>query len=129
VTYMKLVSWNVNGLRAIGKKGFLDFVDDYRPDILCIQETKAQEDQLSSSLRHPDGYFSYFCSAERKGYSGTALYSLTEPENLSYGFGVPEFDSEGRIIIAEYDSFILYNIYFPNGKRGLTIRWPSTRNA
>ncbi len=113
---MKLVSWNVNGLRAIGKKGFLDFVDDYRPDILCIQETKAQEDQLSSSLRHPDGYFSYFCSAERKGYSGTALYSLTEPENLSYGFGVPEFDSEGRIIIAEYDSFILYNIYFPNGK-------------
>lgn len=113
---MRLISWNVNGLRAIEKKGFLDFVNDSRPDILCIQETKAHEDQLSSPLRHPKGYFSYFSSAERRGYSGTALYSLTEPERIDYGFGVPEFDSEGRIIIAEYDDFKLYNIYFPNGK-------------
>jgi len=113
---MKLVSWNVNGLRAIEKKGILDFINNYHPDLLCIQETKAHEDQLSSSIRHPEGYFSYFCSAERKGYSGTALYSLSEPKNISYGFGVPEFDSEGRIIIAEYDDFLLYNIYFPNGK-------------
>lgn len=113
---MKMVSWNVNGLRAIEKKGFLDFVNNYHPDIICIQETKAHEDQLSSSIRHPKGYFSYFCSAERKGYSGTALYSRSEPENVSYGFGVSQFDNEGRIIIAEYGGFTLYNIYFPNGK-------------
>ncbi|WP_421908346.1 exodeoxyribonuclease III [Methanolacinia petrolearia] len=113
---MKLVSWNVNGLRAVEKKGFLDFVNEYQPDILCVQETKAQEDQLSSSIRHPKGYFSYFSSAERKGYSGTALYSRFEPESISYGFGVPELDSEGRIIIAEYSDFNLYDIYFPNGK-------------
>ena len=113
---MKLVSWNVNGLRAVEKKGFLDFINNYHPDILCIQETKGHEDQLSSSLRHPKGYFSYFSSADRKGYSGTALYSLAEPESVGYGFGNPEFDGEGRIIRAEYDDFMLYNIYFPNGK-------------
>ena len=113
---MKLVSWNVNGLRAVEKKGFLDFVQEFQPDILCIQETKSHEDQLSSAIRHPKGYFSYFSSAERKGYSGTALYSRTEPESIRYGFGVPEFDNEGRIIISDYDDFVLYDIYFPNGK-------------
>lgn len=113
---MKLVSWNVNGIRAAEKKGFGEFISDYSPDILCVQETKAHEDQLKSSLRHPEGYCSYFCSAQRKGYSGTALYSKTEPVGVEFGFGVPEFDTEGRIIIAEYEDFILYNIYFPNGK-------------
>lgn len=113
---MKLVSWNVNGLRAVEKKGFLDFVQEFQPDILCVQETKSHEDQLSSAIRHPKGYFSYFSSAERKGYSGTALYSRNEPESIRYGFGVLEFDNEGRIIIADYDDFVLYDIYFPNGK-------------
>lgn len=113
---MKLVSWNVNGLRAVEKKGFLDFLNNYHPDILCVQETRAHENQLGSSIRHPRDYFSYFCSAEKKGYSGTALYSLCKPRSVSCGFGVSEFDREGRVIIAEYDSFLLYNIYFPNGK-------------
>lgn len=113
---MKLVSWNVNGIRAAQKKGLGEFIAEYNPEILCIQETKAREEQLDSSLRHPPGYFSYFSSAEKKGYSGTALYTKEEPLGIGYGFGIPGFDGEGRIIIAEYNNFKLYNIYFPNGK-------------
>ncbi|UUX92179.1 exodeoxyribonuclease III [Methanoplanus endosymbiosus] len=112
----RLVSWNVNGIRAVHKKGFLDFVRGYNPDILCIQETRAHEDQLPSELRHPDGYFSCFSSAEKRGYSGVALYTKDEPESVRFGFGTDKFDTEGRIIIADYPDFSLFDIYFPNGK-------------
>ncbi|MDD3407669.1 MAG: exodeoxyribonuclease III [Methanomicrobium sp.] len=116
MTIQKLISWNVNGLRAVAKKGFLEFISSESPDILCIQETKAHEDQLSSEIRHPKGYFSYFSSAEKKGYSGVCVYSKTEPLSVKQGFGVSEFDNEGRILILKYPDFYLFNIYFPNGK-------------
>jgi len=112
----KLISWNVNGIRAAAKKGLLDFISSESPDILCIQETKANEDQLDSTIRHPKGYYSYFSSAEKKGYSGVAVFTKQEPISVETGFGVPEFDSEGRILILKYPDFFLFNIYFPNGK-------------
>ena len=112
---MKILSWNVNGLRAIEKKGFHRWLLETQPDILAIQETKAHKEQLSDDLLHIDGYHSYFCSGERKGYSGTALYTKEEPNSLEYGIGIQRFDCEGRIIIAHYDDFVLFNCYFPNG--------------
>ncbi|MDI6643439.1 MAG: exodeoxyribonuclease III [Methanobacteriaceae archaeon] len=111
-----IVSWNVNGLRAVHRKGFLEWFLDYKPDILCLQEIKATEDQLPRKLRSVDGYHSYFNSAERKGYSGVAIYSKIKPLNIKAGFGIEKFDIEGRVQIADYDDFILLNIYFPNGK-------------
>jgi exodeoxyribonuclease-3 len=113
---LKILSWNVNGIRAVYKKGFLDWLRSENPDILCIQETKAVEEQLPSSLKDIEGYYTYFSSADRKGYSGTALYTVIKPEKLERGFGIERFDNEGRIIIADYSSYILFNIYFPNGK-------------
>jgi exodeoxyribonuclease-3 len=113
---LKIYSWNVNGLRAAHKKGFLDWFTKERPDILCIQETKATEEQLPSNLRYVEGYHVFYCSAERKGYSGVALYTKPEPKSMETGFGVKKFDNEGRIQIADYKSFVLFNIYFPNGK-------------
>ena len=113
---IRALSWNVNGLRAVHKKGFLDWFADESPDILCLQETKATVDQLPASLRQIDGYNVYFSAAERKGYSGVALYTKTAPEQVSYGFGIDVFDKEGRIIIAHYRDFVLFNIYFPNGR-------------
>ena len=112
---MKILSWNVNGLRAIEKKGFADGFWKRNRIILAIQETKAHKEQLSDDLLHIDGYHSYFCSGERKGYSGTALYTKEEPNSLEYGIGIQRFDCEGRIIIAHYDDFVLFNCYFPNG--------------
>jgi len=114
---LKLISWNVNGIRAVAKKGFHDWFKSEDPDILCIQETKAWEEQLDDSLTKVDGYNSYFCQGERKGYSGTALYTKEEPISVERGFGIEEFDNEGRIIIAAYKEFTLYNIYYPNGKK------------
>lgn len=111
-----LLSWNVNGLRAVYKKNFMEWFIKTRPDILAIQETKAQENQLPEELKNAEGYTSYFSSAERKGYSGVALYTREKPLSLQTGFGIKEFDTEGRILIADYGSFTLYNIYFPNGK-------------
>ena len=116
MTSKKIISWNVNGIRAVAKKGFLDFISSESPDILCIQETKAQEDQLTSAIRHPKGYYSYFSSAEKKGYSGVAVYTKDEPISIRKGFENPEFNNEGRILILEYSEFYLFNIYFPNGK-------------
>ena len=95
---MRLISWNVNGIRAVAKKGFLETVGEMAPDVLCIQETKASVDQLDDSLLNIPGYRSYFSSAERKGYSGTAVYSKIEPVSVSYGLGTDEFDHEGRTI-------------------------------
>jgi exodeoxyribonuclease III len=112
-----LYSWNVNGLRAASRKGFLDWLYTARPDILGIQETKCHPRQLAEEVRQPAGYYSYFASAERKGYSGVALYSRVPPLNVQIGFGQPEFDSEGRTIVAEYEHFVLINAYFPNGSR------------
>lgn len=113
---IKILSWNVNGLRAAYKKGFVDIFTAQQPDILCLQETKAQEDQLPSTLRHIDGYKAYFSSAEKKGYSGVALYTRSEPLGISYELGTPKFDTEGRVIASDYGDFMLFNVYFPNGK-------------
>jgi exodeoxyribonuclease III len=112
---MQLYSWNVNGIRAAERKGFLDWLASAQPDILGIQETKANTDQLSADLLEPAGYHTYWSSAERKGYSGVALYSKIEPNNVQLGLGIEKFDSEGRTIIAEYDDFVLITAYFPNG--------------
>lgn len=112
-----MVSWNVNGLRAIQKKGFLNWFLDNNPDILCLQETKVSYVDLPRALKRVDGYHSYFCEAEKKGYSGVAVYSKIKPKKVDYGFGIKKFDSEGRILIADYGKFVLLNIYFPNGKK------------
>ncbi|MBN2227028.1 MAG: exodeoxyribonuclease III [candidate division Zixibacteria bacterium] len=113
---LTLLSWNVNGIRAIARKDAFGWFHEQKPDILCIQETKAQEDQIPRDFREIDGYHTYFSAAERKGYSGVGLYTKEEPRDVKHGFGINEFDSEGRTIIAEYEKFILCNIYFPNGK-------------
>ena len=113
---MKLLSWNVNGIRAAHKKGFLDWFNSAKPDILCLQETKAMKEQLSDELLNVDKYTSYFSSAERKGYSGTATYTKVNPVKVLNGIGIKKFDSEGRFLVTEFDEFVLFNIYFPNGK-------------
>ena len=112
-----LISWNVNGLRALHRHGnFMDWFIEERPDVLCLQETKALPEQLDRALRQVDGYHVHFNSAERKGYSGVALYTREEPREIVKGLGIPEFDVEGRLIEARYDAFVLFNVYFPNGK-------------
>lgn len=110
---MKLISWNVNGLRACIKKGFQDFFDKEAPDILCLQEIKMLEDE--ADINAP-GYHKYFNSAEKKGYSGTAVFSKYKPISVSYDMGIDEHDHEGRIITLEYDKFILINVYAPNSR-------------
>ncbi len=115
---MRIVSWNVNGIRAVANKGFADAVKAMNADIIGIQETKAQIDQLGPEITQLEGYKSWFYSAERKGYSGTALYSRIEPEDVTFGLGTDEFDHEGRTICADFGKFVLFNIYFPNGGRG-----------
>lgn len=114
---MKIYSWNINGIRAIKRKGFLDWIDEEQPDIIGLQETKIQDEQITDDLRNIDGYYSYFSFAERKGYSGVALYTKEEPISVEYGMGIEDFDNEGRVLVAEYPGFNLLNIYFPNGKR------------
>jgi len=115
---MRIISWNVNGIRAIGKKGFADNLLALNADVVCLQETKAQLDQLTSDIADIPGYRSYFHSADRKGYSGTAVYSRLDPVSVSYGLGEDRFDHEGRTIEIDFGDFILYNIYFPNGGQG-----------
>ena len=115
---MRIVSWNVNGIRAVANKGFADAIKAMDADIIGIQETKAQPDQLGPEITQLEGYKSWFYSAERKGYSGTALYSRIEPEDVTFGLGTDEFDHEGRTICADFGKFVLFNIYFPNGGRG-----------
>ncbi len=114
---MRLISWNVNGIRAAHKKGFLEWFDSEQPDVLCLQETKAHESQLPTALKDVEGYRVWFSQPERKGYSGVALYTRQEPRSVSFGLGVERFDSEGRTVVADYDDFVLLGIYFPNGKR------------
>jgi len=111
-----LLSWNVNGIRAVYKKGFLEWLAQSAPDILCLQETKAEAAQLPPDLAQPDGYLVYWNhSLAKKGYSGTALLTKQPPLRVEFELGVAEFDREGRTIIAEYPEFVLLNCYFPNG--------------
>jgi len=113
---IRILSWNVNGIRAAHRKGFLDWFRKDQPDILCLQETKAHPEQLPDELLNVKGYHSYFSSAVKKGYSGVVIYTKIEPKSIKKGFGIEKFDSEGRILIAEYPEFTLLNIYYPNGK-------------
>jgi exodeoxyribonuclease-3 len=113
---MKLISWNVNGLRAAMTKGFYGFFAESDADIFCLQETKLQEGQIEFN---PEGYNVYWNSAVKKGYSGTAIFSKIEPINVTYGINKEEHDQEGRVITLEYDNFYLVNCYTPNSKREL----------
>ena len=114
---MRIFSWNVNGVHAIEKKGFLEWIDQEDPDIICIQETKAKVEQLGSSLIEDHGYHTYWHSAERPGYSGVATFSKNEPFFVQEGLGIDRFDKEGRVLITEHANFLLFNIYFPNGQK------------
>ena len=113
---MKLISWNVNGIRACVNKGFKDFFKEINADIFCIQETKCQIDQIELEF---EGYKSFWNSAEKKGYSGTAIYTKEKPISVKYGIGIEQHDKEGRVITLEFKNFFMVNIYTPNSKRGL----------
>ncbi len=113
---MKLISWNVNGIRACLTKGFTDFFEAVNADVFCIQETKCQEGQVDLKF---DGYYSFWNSAERKGYSGTAIFCKNKPLNVTYGIGIEEHDKEGRVITVEFEKYYVVTIYTPNSKRGL----------
>jgi exodeoxyribonuclease-3 len=117
---LNLFSWNVNGIRAAQRKGFLEWFEKTQPDILCVQETKADPSQLDEALTDPLGYDTYWASAERKGYSGVGLFSRVKPESVKIGLGIEEYDREGRTIIADYGEFVLLTAYFPNGGRDLS---------
>lgn len=114
---MKLVSWNVNGIRACVKKGFLEYFQEVEADIFCIQETKLQQNQISLDFEE---YYQYWNYAERKGYSGTAVFTKKKPLTVTYGMNLEEPDTEGRVITLEYESFYLVNAYTPNSKRDLS---------
>jgi exodeoxyribonuclease-3 len=114
---IKILCWNVNGIRAAAGKGFLEWLQRESPDILCLQETKAQPDQLSEAIRDPGDYHAYWDYPVQKGYSGVATLAREKPMRVQTGFGMPQFDSEGRTIIAEFPGFTVMNIYFPNGKK------------
>lgn len=111
---MRLISWNVNGIRAVAKKNFFEDFRNMDADVLCLQETKAQDNQVSETLAELDDYYIYSNSAEKKGYSGTAILSKTEPISVSKDMGIAEHDTEGRILCAEYEDFFLVNVYVPN---------------
>ena len=128
---MRLISWNVNGIRAAMKKGFLEFAAGHSPDILSIQETKMQEGQADVPL---EGYHQYWCSAEKKGYSGTAVFTKEEPLSVRKGLGSEEHDCEGRALTLEYPDFYLVNVYVPNAQDGLKridyrMRWEDAFRA
>jgi len=116
---MKLVSWNVNGIRAAIKKDFVESLEFLDTDVLCLQETKAQDDQISEALQEIKGYHIYSNSAIKKGYSGTAIITKNKPINVTKGIDVEEFDNEGRTLTAEFEKFILVTVYTPNSQNGL----------
>jgi len=113
---MRLISWNVNGIRAAINKGFMDFLNEIDSDIFCVQETKMQEGQIEIIV---EGYYQYWNSAIKKGYSGTGIFTRIKPVSVSYGIGIEEHDQEGRIITLEFEKFYLVNCYTPNSKREL----------
>ena len=114
---MKLLSWNVNGIRAAVKKGFLEYLENENPEIICIQETKAHKEQLTAEILEDHGYFTYWHSGQKKGYSGVATFCKEEPLYIQEGIGIKKYDDEGRVLITEHNKFLLYNIYFPNGQK------------
>tara|TARA_B100000424_G_scaffold99261_1_gene74385 strand:+ start:3320 stop:4084 length:765 start_codon:yes stop_codon:yes gene_type:complete len=114
---MRLFSWNVNGVRAATKKGLFDWLEHEAPDVLCIQETKAHVDQLTSEILVDHGYRAYWHSGVKRGYSGVATFCKEEPFFVQEGLGIDKYDAEGRVLITEHDGFLLYNIYFPNGQK------------
>jgi len=131
---MKLISWNVNGIRAVMKKEFMDSFKSMNPDVLCLQETKAQDDQVLEALKEIEGYHIYTNSAEKKGYSSTAIISKQKPISVNYGLGIEKHDNEGRVITAEYDDFYLVTAYVPNSQNGLKrldyrIEWDADMKA
>jgi exodeoxyribonuclease-3 len=115
---MRLVSWNVNGIRAAIRKGFWDWLDEDAPDLLCLQETRIHADQLTDRMREPPGYRSYWVAGEKRGYSGVATFSRHEPLAVQRGFGQRLFDIEGRVLGTKFAGFTLVNAYFPSGQRG-----------
>lgn len=114
---MKLYSWNVNGLRAAIRNGFFNFIDEYKPDVLCLQEVKLQQEQIPQEIANLNGYQSYWHFAQKKGYSGVATFTRHQPVSVKTGLGIEKFDIEGRVLLTEFPQFLLYNIYFPNGQR------------
>ena len=116
MTTTRLLSWNVNGIRAVEKKGFFETLSVLSPDILCLQETKARPEQLGTALLAPHGYHVSWDYAERKGYSGVSVFSRQTPLEVQRGIGIERFNVEGRVLLARYPSFVLLNVYFPNGK-------------
>ena len=124
---MRLISWNVNGLRAVVNKGFYEIFEKFNSDVFCIQETKMQEGQLDINF---DGYYKFFNSAEKKGYSGTAIFTKIKPISFTKGIGIEEHDKEGRVITLEFDNFFLVNCYTPNSQKELArleyrVKWES----
>ncbi|MFC1757052.1 exodeoxyribonuclease III [Patescibacteria group bacterium] len=113
---IKIISWNVNGLRALHRKELLlPFIKKQKPDILCLQETKANEEQLSEEIRIVEKYHSFFSSSQKKkGYGGVAIYTKEQPQKIEYGMGIKKFDEEGRVLVAYFKDFVLFNIYVPN---------------
>jgi len=120
---MKLISWNVNGIRACLKWGFKDAFNEFGADVVCLQETKAEAAQVEPSLFLPEGYNAYWNSAQKKGYAGTAIFTRVEPLDVSFGLGIEEHDQEGRVITVEFEDFYLVNVYVPNSRDGL-VRLP-----
>lgn len=114
---MRIISWNVNGIRAVYKKGFLKWLQKEKPDIVCLQEIKAKQEQMPVDLQKPKGYFVYFNSAKRPGYSGTAVFSKEKPLKIENAIGFKRFDEEGRVLKLKYSDFTLFNFYIPHGSR------------
>ncbi|MCJ7473375.1 MAG: exodeoxyribonuclease III [Actinobacteria bacterium] len=112
---VKMISWNVNGIRAVFNKGLADFIYKEEADIYCFQETKAKPEQIPMEFKKIGGYYPYFSSPIRKGYSGVAVYIKTKPQKVSYSLGISRFDEEGRVIVLDLEGFVLLNVYFPNG--------------
>ncbi|MBF0215897.1 MAG: exodeoxyribonuclease III [Candidatus Omnitrophica bacterium] len=115
---MRIISWNVNGIRAAAKKGLIEWFRKESPDILCLQETKALPEQVNGMDILPEGYYAYWNNPERKGYAGVAVFTKEKPREVLYDFGEGSFDTEGRALVAEYKDFTLINVYFPNGGMG-----------
>jgi exodeoxyribonuclease III len=115
---MKIISYNVNGIRAAATKGFWNWLHHESPDIICLQEIKAQLPDLDMTFTHPEGYYTYWCLAEKKGYSGVAIFSKQEPKHVEYGCGIAKYDAEGRVIRADFEDFSVISAYFPSGTSG-----------
>ncbi len=117
---LTLMSWNVNGIRAVYRNGFLKFLEEYKPDILSLQEIKADDKSIPMSIKNYPSYIKYWNPAKRRGYAGTALFTKIKPVEVMFGMGNEKFDEEGRVITADFDKFYLVNVYFPNSQHGLT---------